>query len=105
VNETHPLLRATAALAGVPIGGPSAGDLTIATARAINDLERAGLLRYRDTFAPQATPTSAGVAGGRRVALLVWRALISLSPHVLSFCVRATGRDEIAAAPCAQRSR
>jgi hypothetical protein len=134
VDKTHPVSRATAALAGVPIGSPSADDLTIAAARAINDLEHAGLLHYKDTFAPQATPTPASVAGGRRVALryqawddsgrvaveidvqnahnvavarfhvplrtvtqgawyfVVWRAPISLSHHVLSFCVRATDR-------------
>jgi hypothetical protein len=69
VDKTQPVPQATAALASVPIVSPSAGDLTIAAARAINDLERAGLLRYKDTFAPQATPTSARVPGGRRVAL------------------------------------
>jgi hypothetical protein len=69
VDKTQPVPRATAALAGVPIGSPSTGDLTIAAARAMNELERGGLLHYKDTFPPQATPSPASVAGGRRVAL------------------------------------
>ncbi|HEX4679355.1 MAG TPA: hypothetical protein VH210_09185 [Gaiellaceae bacterium] len=69
VDRTHPIPKATTALAGVSIHSPGADDLTIAAAKAMNQLERAGLLHYKDTYAPQATPSPVSVIGGRRVAL------------------------------------
>jgi hypothetical protein len=69
VDKTRPVPQATAAIARVPIRSSSANDLTLAAAQAVNGLEHAGLLHYKDTYAPQATPAATTVTGGRRVAL------------------------------------
>jgi hypothetical protein len=69
VDGTRPVSRATAVLAHQSINSPGSDDLALAAARAVTELERAGLLHYKDTFAPQAYPAPASVAGGRRVAL------------------------------------
>ena len=69
VDRSVAVAKAAGAVAGVSIKSPSATDLTLAAARAVSSLEHAGLLHYKDTFAPQATPAAASVIGGRRVAL------------------------------------
>jgi hypothetical protein len=69
VDKSRPVPKATTAIAGVSIHGPSAADLTLAAARAVNALEHAALLHYKDTYAPQASPASATVTAGRRLAL------------------------------------
>jgi hypothetical protein len=69
VDDTSPVQQATDVLTGVPIHSSSADDLTLAAARAVTGLESAGLLHYKDTYAPQASAAPVTVAGGRRVAL------------------------------------
>ena len=69
VDKSRPVSKATATVAGVRIDSPSATDLTLAAAQAVTALEHAGLLHYTDTYAPQASPASATVIAGRRLAL------------------------------------
>lgn len=59
---------ADAALARVSLDGGADG-LTLTAARALPELERAGLLHYHDTIAPLAYSSPATVVAGRRLAL------------------------------------
>jgi hypothetical protein len=69
VDGTRPIPGAAPVLARLSVNSPNGDDLTLAAARAVNELEHARLLQYKDTFAPQASPAPVSVAGGRRVAL------------------------------------
>jgi hypothetical protein len=69
VDRSLPVAKAAVAIAGISIQSTAAADLTLAAARAVSSLEHAHLLHYTDAYAPQAHPSSASVAGGRRVAL------------------------------------
>ena len=69
VDRSRPVAKATSAIAGVSIQSSRAADLTLAAARAVTALEHAALLHYKDTYAPQASPASATVAAGQRLAL------------------------------------
>jgi hypothetical protein len=69
VDRTQAVAGANMELSRMSIHSPSPADLTLAAAEAVNGLEHARLLRYKDTFAPAVTPQGASVAGGRLVAL------------------------------------
>jgi hypothetical protein len=59
---------ADAALAKVSLAAGADG-LTLSAARALPELQHAGVLHYRDTLAPQAYSFPAAVIAGRRLAL------------------------------------
>jgi hypothetical protein len=69
VDEGHTVAQAAATLSGLPIRSSSADDLTLAAAQAVNGLESAHLLHYKDSFAPEVYAAPASVAAVRRLAL------------------------------------